>query len=118
MYAGLHIKHPLFLSDFKETFSQRIFEKITQISNFMKVRLVGAELFDRDGRTDTMKIIATSRNFANAPKNCYLCKLYVVNFCRRKRYSIFSSSTRFRVFVIRMDVSVLPFWNARHFVQK
>ena len=30
-----------------------IFEKITQISNFMKIHPVGAELFQADGRTDS-----------------------------------------------------------------
>ena len=34
----------------------------------MKIRLVGAELFHADGRTD-MKLIVAYRNFANAPKN-------------------------------------------------
>jgi hypothetical protein len=34
----------------------------------MKIRPVGAELFNADGRTD-MKLIAAFRNFANAPKN-------------------------------------------------
>jgi len=32
------------------------FSIITQISNFMKIRLVGAELFHADGRTDLAKI--------------------------------------------------------------
>ena len=46
MYIGLHVKYPLFLSDFNETrnFSTD-FQKNTQISNFTKIRLVGAELF-------------------------------------------------------------------------
>jgi hypothetical protein len=34
----------------------------------MKIRLVGAELFHADGRTD-MKLIVAFPNFANAPKN-------------------------------------------------
>ena len=36
----------------------------------MKIRPVGAELFDADGQTD-MKLIVAFRNFANAPKNCH-----------------------------------------------
>jgi len=32
----------------------------------MKIRPVGAELFDADGRTDLKKLIFTFRNFANA----------------------------------------------------
>jgi len=48
--------------------------KYTEISNLMKIRQVGAELFHADGRKDrrtgmTKPIIAL-RNFANAPNNC------------------------------------------------
>ena len=51
--------------------------KNTQISNFMKIRPVRAELFhaDRrmkggmDGRTDMTKLIVAFRNFANASEN-------------------------------------------------
>jgi hypothetical protein len=46
-----------------------IFSKNTQISNFMKIRPVRAELFYVDGRTDKKKLIVAFRNFANAPKN-------------------------------------------------
>jgi len=62
----LHVKYPLLLSDFNETwtFSADVFEKKnTGISNFMKIRPVGAELFHADGRTDTTKPIVASRNF-------------------------------------------------------
>jgi len=45
------------------------FSKNLQISNFMKIRPVGAELFHADGRTDMTKLIVAFRNFANAPKN-------------------------------------------------
>jgi len=38
----------------KLDFSQQIFGKNPQISNFMKIRPVGAELFRADGRTDGM----------------------------------------------------------------
>jgi hypothetical protein len=47
--------------------------KNIQISNFMKIRSVGAELFHTgkktDGRTDITKLIVTFRNFAKAHKN-------------------------------------------------
>jgi len=36
----------------KLEFSQHIFEKNSQISNFMKIRSLDAELFNADGRTD------------------------------------------------------------------
>jgi hypothetical protein len=49
------------------------FSKNTQISNFMKVYTLEAELFRADGRmngqtTDMAKIIVAFRNFANAAK--------------------------------------------------
>jgi hypothetical protein len=42
------------------------------MSNFMKIRPVGAELFHADGRTDTARhdeVNSRFRNFAKAPKN-------------------------------------------------
>ena len=50
-----------------ETFS--IVSKNTQISNFVKIRPVGAELFHANGRRSVMtKLTAAFRNFVNAPK--------------------------------------------------
>jgi hypothetical protein len=49
--------------------SWQSFEK-TQISDFIKMRPVGAELFHADGQTDMTKLIVAFRNIANAPKNC------------------------------------------------
>jgi hypothetical protein len=46
------------------------FSNNTQISNLMKIRRVGAELFCA-GQTD-MKIIVIFRSFAKAPKNFHL----------------------------------------------
>jgi hypothetical protein len=63
MYIGLHIRYPLFLSDFNETEFPHRFPKNTQISNFIKIRPVGAELFHADGRTDMTKLMDAFRNF-------------------------------------------------------
>ena len=54
MYTGLHVRYPLFLSDFNETliFSTD-FRKNAQISNFMKIRYVGAQVVPF-GRTDVL----------------------------------------------------------------
>jgi hypothetical protein len=38
------------------------------ISNFVKIRPVGAELFRADGQTDTTKQIVAFHNFTNGPK--------------------------------------------------
>jgi hypothetical protein len=44
-------------------------EDPSKISNFMKIRAVGAELFHADRRTDVTKVIVAFRNFENAPEN-------------------------------------------------
>ena len=52
MYICLHVKHPLFWSDVNETnFLNRVF-KNNHLSNFMKILLVGAQLFHAGGRAD------------------------------------------------------------------
>ena len=59
----------LFLWDFNGTLNFRDrFSKNTQISNFMKIRPVAAELFHANGRTDMTKLIVAIRNYANASK--------------------------------------------------
>ena len=45
------------------------FSKKSQISNLIRIRLVGAELLHADGRTDILKVTVAFREFANAPKN-------------------------------------------------
>jgi hypothetical protein len=54
----------------------------TQMSNFMKFRPVGAELFHadrrKDGQTDMMNRIAVFRNFANAPAIYFLQSTHVI----------------------------------------
>jgi hypothetical protein len=73
MHIVLHVKYPLLLSDFSETrnFLDR-FLKDTGISNSMKIRRVGAELFHaggrKDGWTDMRNVILAFHNFATEPK--------------------------------------------------
>ena len=62
-------KVPLFLSDADETWIFWTDFRKTRISNFLKIRPVGAELFHTDGRTDMTKLIVALRSFAYAPKN-------------------------------------------------
>jgi hypothetical protein len=45
-------KYPFSLPDFNETKFLDRFSKNTQMSNYMKIRPVGAELFHTEGRTD------------------------------------------------------------------
>jgi len=48
--------------------SWQISTKNTQMSDFMKIRPVAAELFHADRQTGMMKLIVSIRNFANASK--------------------------------------------------
>ena len=69
MFFGLHVKCPLILSDFNENrILKTNFRKNIQISNFMKIRPVGAELSQADGQTDMTKIMTALHNIANEPK--------------------------------------------------
>ena len=55
MYIGLHVNCPFVLSDLKKknfNFLGR-FSKNKQVSNFMQIRPVEAELFHAKGRTDS-----------------------------------------------------------------
>jgi hypothetical protein len=84
IFIGLNVKYPVFLIEFYETwiFTTNFRKKNTQISNLVKIRPVGTELFHAggqiDGQTDIKKLIATYRNFANAPKHVPL-KYYPSN---------------------------------------
>jgi hypothetical protein len=52
IYVGPRVQHPLFLSNFNETWNySTVFSKNTHISNFMKIRPVG-ELFHAERQTD------------------------------------------------------------------
>ena len=78
MYVGLHVKCPLLLSDYNETWTSiNILSKNTHISNFVKIHSVRAELFhadvETDRQTDMTKLIAATHNFANARKNRNTC---------------------------------------------
>jgi hypothetical protein len=52
MHIGLHVKYPLFLSDFNETLILTFFSKNNEISNFTKIRTAGVELSHAGGQTD------------------------------------------------------------------
>ena len=76
VYIALHVKYSLISSDFKEAlYFWTDFSKKMQISNFMKILAVGAELFNADGRTYSHNEV-NSRNFAKAPKTHSVGSLY------------------------------------------
>ena len=52
MCIGIHVKYPLFLSYFNETFFLDGFSTNIQIKNLMNILPVGAELLHADRRTD------------------------------------------------------------------
>ena len=58
----------------KLEFSQHIFEKRSQISNFTKIRPAGAEFFHANKRTegwsDITKLMVAFCKFAKAPRKC------------------------------------------------
>jgi len=76
MDVGLHVKYPLFLSEFNEfEFFLENLKKNTQILNLMKICPVGAELFHAGKKTERWadgkmtKLVVTLRSLANGPKN-------------------------------------------------
>ena len=76
MCTGFHVKNPVvFLSDFNETSVFSTDFGSILISNVMKIRPMGAELFPADRRTHThtymKKPTVAFRNFANSPQNLY-----------------------------------------------
>ena len=68
-YVGLHVKYPLFLFGYmKLEFFFDSYSKNLQISNFMKICPVGAELFRVDRWTDMTKLIVAFCSFVSVPK--------------------------------------------------
>jgi hypothetical protein len=54
----------------KLDFCRQILENL-QISNFMKIRPVGSELFHAYEQADVAKLILVFRSFAKMPRNYY-----------------------------------------------
>ena len=61
----------------KLDFSGQFFEKKSKISNFTKIRPVGAKLFHAERRTDITKLIVGFRNFVNAPNKMTVDQIYI-----------------------------------------
>jgi len=55
MYIGIYVKYPSLVSDvMKIEFSRQSFEKNTQLSIFMEIRPIGAELLFADRQSDNI----------------------------------------------------------------
>jgi hypothetical protein len=71
-YIDLQVKYPSFMSDVKKFGYSWKFPTNRQISNFVNIRPVGAELFHTywrtDGRTGITRLIASFRSFGNERK--------------------------------------------------
>ena len=100
IYIG-PVKYPLFLSDFNGIcIFLASFSKNTQISNFIKIHSLGAELFhaDRriDGRTDMTKLTVAFRNFARTSYLRSLCHTWAMARPSKKRYENFMNGSNVR----------------------
>jgi len=70
MIIGLHVKYPLLLSDFNETWIfSTDFRQILPNIKFHENPSSWSLAFQAGGRTDITKLIVAFRNFANAPPN-------------------------------------------------
>jgi len=70
-YIGLHVKYPLFFSDFNETWilMTDFIKKTLKYQISWKSDQWEPSCSMRTDRCDVMKLIVAFRNFANAPKN-------------------------------------------------
>jgi hypothetical protein len=69
MFIGVNVMHPSFLSGFNETCFLDRFSKNIQLSNFLKIRPLGSELFHAGGRADILKLTVAFHSSANTPKS-------------------------------------------------
>jgi hypothetical protein len=70
MYIGLHVKCPLFSSDWI-FFTD--FRKIPRYNCIIKIRPVGPEFFHAFGRTDMTKLMVVFRKFAKSASKAAVC---------------------------------------------
>jgi hypothetical protein len=70
-YIGIHVKYPLFFSEFNETWIfSTVFKKILKYQiSWKSVQREPSCSMRTDRRTDMRKLIVGSRNFMKVPKN-------------------------------------------------
>jgi hypothetical protein len=79
MYIGLHVKYPLFLSHFHETWIfPTVFPKILK-TLWKSVQWEPSCSTWTDGRTDKTKLMFAFRNFWNAPNTVDLTRIFAPN---------------------------------------
>jgi hypothetical protein len=77
LYKSLCVKYLLFLSDFNESGASTHFQKKTpQISNFINIRPVGADLFHADRRTERYTIVYCKCNWVDTRWQQYSTHLH------------------------------------------
>jgi len=70
IYTSLRVKYPLFLPHFNKNYTFLTdFSKTIQISNFIKIRPVGAQRLRADGQADMMMLTVAFCNFSKAANN-------------------------------------------------
>jgi len=99
MCIGLHVKYPLFLTDFNETWIfSTVFREIHRYQTWWKyVEWDPSCSMRRDGRIDMAKLVVVCRSFANAPnyseKNVSQC-LFVHHSSNLDQLGINSAPSR------------------------
>jgi hypothetical protein len=79
MYIGLHVKYPL-ISDFNASLIiSTDFSKNSQVSNFMKIPPVEAELFHTDGRR--VRTDEANSHFSQFCENAQQISFIMTMFC-------------------------------------
>jgi hypothetical protein len=66
--VGLHVEYPSFLSDSNEVLIFKF-----NLSNLMKIRPVGAEMFHADRQTEMMRLTVAFRTFTSRPTKNRVC---------------------------------------------
>ena len=104
MYIDLHVKYPLFLSDFNESWFFGRFSKNTEMSNFMNIRPLGAESLHAGGQTG-QKWRSQYSGFAILRRRLKSCRI-LGPICRSVHLCYFKSPLTFAPFRVPTNTFV------------